>query len=174
MLYRNDKNGNPLSILGFGCMRFTTKGGSIDIDKAEREIMTAYRAGVNYYDTAYIYPGSEAAISEIFERNHIRDRIHIATKLSAPSPTGSPSGSPGNSCSAKPGDRRMQQGSGPVCLLQSSESNSRLLAEKLHAKHTMNRINSGRAGRAGRAGRTSEQTAVQFYSYVVCDTLSLR
>ena len=81
MQYRNDKNGNPLSILGFGCMRFTTKGGSIDLDKAEREIMTAYRAGVNYYDTAYIDPGSEAAIGEIFERNHIRDRIHIATKL---------------------------------------------------------------------------------------------
>ena len=81
MLYRNDKYGKPLSILGFGCMRFTTKGGNIDIDKAEREIMTAYRAGVNYYDTAYIYPGSEAAIGEIFERNHIRDKINIATKL---------------------------------------------------------------------------------------------
>ena len=81
MLYRNDKYGKPLSILGFGCMRFTTKGGNIDIDKAEGEIMTAYRAGVNYYDTAYIYPGSEAAIGEIFERNHIRDKINIATKL---------------------------------------------------------------------------------------------
>ena len=81
MLYRNDKYGTPLSILGFGCMRFTTKGGNIDIDKAEREIMTAYRAGVNYYDTAYIYPGSEAAVGEIFERNHIREKIHIATKL---------------------------------------------------------------------------------------------
>jgi predicted aldo/keto reductase-like oxidoreductase len=39
------------------------------------------RAGVNYYDTAYIYPGSEAAIGEIFERNQIRDKINIATKL---------------------------------------------------------------------------------------------
>ena len=68
-------------MLGFGCMRFTKKGNNIDLEKAEKEIMAAYRAGVNYFDTAYIYPGSEAAIGEIFERNHIRDKINIATKL---------------------------------------------------------------------------------------------
>jgi hypothetical protein len=62
-------------------MRFTKKGAGIDIDKAEKELMTAYNAGVNYYDTAYIYPGSEAAVGEIFERNNIRDKINIATKL---------------------------------------------------------------------------------------------
>ena len=81
MLFRNDKSGNPLSILGFGCMRLSRKGNSIAIDKAEKEIMAAYKAGVNYFDTAYIYPGSEAAIGEIFERNQIREKIHIATKL---------------------------------------------------------------------------------------------
>ena len=81
MQYRKDKFGNDLSILGFGCMRFTRKGGSIDIDKAEKEIMAAYNSGVNYYDTAYIYPGSETAVGEIFERNHIREKINIATKL---------------------------------------------------------------------------------------------
>ena len=41
MKYRNDKNGEPISILGFGCMRFTRKGPGIDIDKAEREILLA-------------------------------------------------------------------------------------------------------------------------------------
>jgi len=81
MHYRKDKYGDELSILGFGCMRFTKKGGSIDIDKAEKEILAAYQAGVNYFDTAYLYPGSEAAIGEIFERNHMREKIHIATKL---------------------------------------------------------------------------------------------
>ncbi|MBR3203673.1 MAG: aldo/keto reductase [Solobacterium sp.] len=81
MQYRTDKNRNRLSILGFGCMRFTKKGNAIDVDKAEREIMAAYNNGVNYFDTAYVYPGSEAAIGEIFERNHIRDKINIATKL---------------------------------------------------------------------------------------------
>ena len=81
MQYRKDRKGNELSILGYGCMRFTKKGAGIDIDKAEKELMTAYNAGVNYYDTAYIYPGSEAAVGEIFERNNIRDKINIATKL---------------------------------------------------------------------------------------------
>ena len=79
MQYRNDKYGNPLSILGYGCMRFTKKGNSIDIDKAEKEIMAAYRAGVNYYDTAYVYTGSEAALGEILARNGIREKVHIAT-----------------------------------------------------------------------------------------------
>ena len=81
MIYRKDRYGNDISLLGFGCMRFTQSGGKIDINKAETEIMEAYKSGVNYYDTAYIYPGSEAAIGEIFERNHIRENIKIATKL---------------------------------------------------------------------------------------------
>ena len=81
MQYRRDKNGNELSVLGYGCMRFTKKGNSIDIDKAEKEILTAYEAGVNYYDTAYIYPGSEEALGEILERNNLRGKVNIATKL---------------------------------------------------------------------------------------------
>lgn len=62
-------------------MRFTKKGNSIDFDKAEKELMEAYHQGVNYYDTAYIYTGSEALIGEIFEKNGIREKINIATKL---------------------------------------------------------------------------------------------
>ena len=81
MQYRKDRSGNDLSILGYGCMRFSRKGSGIDIEKAEKELLTAYRSGVNYFDTAYIYPGSEAAVGEIFERNHIRDKVNIATKL---------------------------------------------------------------------------------------------
>ena len=81
MQYRRDKAGNRLSVLGFGCMRLPQKGRGIDLEEAEREIMEAYRLGVNYFDTAYIYSGSEAALGEIVERNGIRDRIRIATKL---------------------------------------------------------------------------------------------
>ncbi len=81
MKYRKDRYGKELSVLGFGCMRFTKKGGGIDIGKAEKEIMAAYNAGVNYFDTAYVYPGSEAALGEILERNGIRDKVSIATKL---------------------------------------------------------------------------------------------
>ena len=81
MKYRLDKYGNKLSALGFGCMRFPRKMGSINMEIAEKLIMQAYEGGVNYYDTAYIYPGSEVAIGEIFEKNNIRDKIYIATKL---------------------------------------------------------------------------------------------
>ena len=81
MNYRNDKYGNPLSILGFGCLRFPQKHGKIDLEETEREILEAYRAGVNYFDTAYIYGGSEAALGEILEKNGIREKVHIATKL---------------------------------------------------------------------------------------------
>ena len=81
MQYRNDKHGNKLSVLGYGCMRFTRKGNGIDVDKAEKELMAAYEAGVNYFDTAYIYPGSEAALGEILERNGIREKVNIATKI---------------------------------------------------------------------------------------------
>ena len=62
MQYRRDKKGNAISLLGYGCMRFTKKGNSIDLDKAEKELLAAINGGVNYLDTAYIYPGSEAAV----------------------------------------------------------------------------------------------------------------
>ena len=81
MNYRTDKYGNQLSVLGFGCMRFPQKMGRIDMDETEKQILEAVRGGVNYFDTAYIYPGSEAAIGEIFEKNGIRDQVSIATKL---------------------------------------------------------------------------------------------
>lgn len=81
MEYRLDKYGNKISVIGYGCMRFSQKAGKPDIEKTEKEIMAAYNAGVNYYDTAYIYPGSEAALGEILEKNVIRKEVKIATKL---------------------------------------------------------------------------------------------
>jgi len=81
MNYRTDRHGNSLSILGFGCMRFKNTLGVIDMAETERQILTAIEGGVNYFDTAYIYPGSEAALGEILERNGLRDRVFIATKL---------------------------------------------------------------------------------------------
>ncbi len=81
MNYRCDKYNNKISALGFGCMRLPSTAGVINKKAAEEQIMTAYKNGVNYFDTAYIYPGSEAAIGEIFEKNGIRKNINIATKL---------------------------------------------------------------------------------------------
>lgn len=81
MQYRKDKHGNEISLLGYGCMRFTKKGGSIDIDKAKKEVMAAIESGVNYLDTAYVYPGNEAAVGEILQRGRCREKIYLATKL---------------------------------------------------------------------------------------------
>ena len=81
MQYRKDKYGNELSALGYGCMRFTKSGGNTDLDKAEREIKAAVEAGVNYFDTAYVYAGNEAAVGTIFRRLGCREQVHIATKL---------------------------------------------------------------------------------------------
>ena len=81
MQYRRDKKGNEISVLGYGCMRFTKNGSSVDIDKAEKEVMAAIKAGVNYFDTAYVYAGNEVAVGEILKRNHCREQIYLATKL---------------------------------------------------------------------------------------------
>ena len=70
-----------ISILGYGCMRFVSKNGRIDFEKAEKEFMRAYELGVNYFDTAYIYPGNEEIVGRIIEKNGIRDKINLATKL---------------------------------------------------------------------------------------------
>ena len=81
MKYRPDRYGNPISQLGYGCMRFTRKGSGIDYEKAEKEVLLAIEKGVNYFDTAYIYPGNEECLGWILEKNHCRDKVNIATKL---------------------------------------------------------------------------------------------
>ena len=81
MNYRLDKYGNRLSILGYGCMRFPRKQGKIDMAVTEKLIRMAIESGVNYFDTAYIYPGSEAAVGEILEKTGLRNSVNIATKL---------------------------------------------------------------------------------------------
>ena len=81
MKYRLDRFGNPISQLGYGCMRFSRKGSSIDYEKAEKEILLAIEQGINYFDTAYIYPGNEECLGWILEKNKCRDQVYIATKL---------------------------------------------------------------------------------------------
>ena len=77
MQYRIDKaSGNKLSMLGMGCMRFPR-----DKAETERMILKAIEKGVNFFDTAYIYPGSEKTLGGILARNNKREKVYIATKL---------------------------------------------------------------------------------------------
>ena len=78
----NLKNGSKMSILGFGCMRLPTKNGNIDEQRSIELIRSAARAGVNYFDTAYIYHRgkSEVLLGKALAGG-LRARVSIATKL---------------------------------------------------------------------------------------------
>jgi len=77
MTYRQDtSSGNNLSALGMGCMRFPR-----DKAETERMILAAIEGGVNFFDTAYFYPGSEVTLGEILAKNNKRKDIYLATKL---------------------------------------------------------------------------------------------
>ena len=83
MLYRKmPKNGDRLSILGFGCMRLPLKNGKIDEERAIRQIRHAIDKGVNYVDTAWPYHGgeSEFLLGKALKAGY-RDRVKVATKL---------------------------------------------------------------------------------------------
>ena len=77
MQYRVDKkSGNKLSVLGFGCMRFP-----LSFQKTEEIVMRSIEIGVNYFDTAWIYPGSEETLGTVLNKNRVREKVYIATKL---------------------------------------------------------------------------------------------
>ncbi|MDR1088453.1 MAG: aldo/keto reductase [Coriobacteriales bacterium] len=81
MHYRDDpQSGTALSALGFGCMRFP-RGISIDYAKSEGLVLDAIKQGVNYFDTAYVYTGSEDTLGRILHENKVREQVFIATKL---------------------------------------------------------------------------------------------
>lgn len=83
MQYRIDpKTGTRISALGLGCMRFPrTPLGTPDASAARAIISRAVELGVNYLDTAYLYPGNEACVGAALEELGLRERVLLATKL---------------------------------------------------------------------------------------------
>ena len=82
MQYRVDpKSGNRISALGLGCMRFPGAPGRPDAKTADAIIFRAVEQGINYLDTAYLYPGNEACVGASLERLGLRDQVLLATKL---------------------------------------------------------------------------------------------
>lgn len=76
MKYReNIKTREQISALGYGCMRFPRDDGEL-----ERQIVHAIENGVNYFDTAYIYPNSEERLGRVLSRGY-REKVKIATKI---------------------------------------------------------------------------------------------
>lgn len=81
MEYRvNPRNGDRLSVLGYGCMRFTRKNGGIDQEKAEAEMLRGLELGINYFDTAWRYPGNEIAVGKFLAKGYRKD-VFLATKM---------------------------------------------------------------------------------------------
>ena len=89
MTYRvHPTNGDKVSILGYGCMRWPMKKNDqgkdiVDQEKVNELIDYALAHGVNYIDTApvYLQGQSEAATGSALKR-HPRDKFFIATKMS--------------------------------------------------------------------------------------------
>ena len=82
MQYRtNPRNGDRISALGLGCMRFPGPPGRPDPARARQIIARAVERGINYLDTAYLYPGNEACVGAALEELGVRDRVNVATKL---------------------------------------------------------------------------------------------
>ncbi len=83
MLYREmPKNGDELSILGFGCMRLPQKEGRIDEERATAQVRGAIDRGVNYVDTAWPYHSGESEnfLGRALKEGY-REKVKLATKL---------------------------------------------------------------------------------------------
>jgi len=81
MQYRKvPKNGDSLSVLGFGAMRLPTKRGRFDEERSKTQIRSAIDAGVNYIDTAFMYGESERILGQVLQDGY-REKVKLATKL---------------------------------------------------------------------------------------------
>ncbi len=89
MTYRtNNGNGDKVSILGYGCMRWPMikdENGKdvVDQENVDRLIDYAIEHGVNYFDTAPVYlQGQSEAATGLSLKRYPRESYFIATKLS--------------------------------------------------------------------------------------------
>ncbi len=82
MQYRiNPRSGDRISALGLGCMRFPGPPGRPDPARARELVARAVERGINYLDTAYLYPGNEACVGSALVELGLRDSVLLATKL---------------------------------------------------------------------------------------------
>ena len=85
----NPKNGEQVSLLGYGCMRWPTlpspdgDGNVIDQEAVNELVDYAIAHGVTYFDTSPVYvQGWSEKSTGIALKRHPRNKIQIATKLS--------------------------------------------------------------------------------------------
>lgn len=71
--------------LGFGLMRLPTREKEIDLEQLCRMVDAYLAAGLNYFDTAYVYHdgNSERAVKAALAERYPRESFYLATKLPA-------------------------------------------------------------------------------------------
>ena len=71
--------------LGFGLMRLPEAEGKIELDRVCEMVDAYMKAGLNYFDTAYVYHGgnSEKTVKEAIVKRYNREDVYLATKLPA-------------------------------------------------------------------------------------------
>ena len=67
--------------LGFGFMRLPQSGDGFDMELVNKMVDAFMASGNKYFDTAYVYRGSERALGESLVARYPRDSYYIATKL---------------------------------------------------------------------------------------------
>ncbi len=73
--------GEEIKKLGFGMMRLPKNGAEIDIEKSKEMVDAFMAAGFTYFDTAFVYPGSEDAVRQVLVERYPRERYQLATKI---------------------------------------------------------------------------------------------
>ena len=69
--------------LGFGCMRFPRIDGVIDIEQVKAMTDKFLAEGFTYFDTAWVYDGSEDAVRQALVERYPRESYQLATKNAA-------------------------------------------------------------------------------------------
>jgi predicted aldo/keto reductase-like oxidoreductase len=78
-----DYFGKNVPKLGFGLMRLPKKGIGYDIEQIKEMVDMFMEAGFTYFDTAYVYLGSEAATKKALVERYPREAFTLASKLNA-------------------------------------------------------------------------------------------
>ena len=79
----SDYFGKEVPKLGFGLMRLPHKGLGTDVEQVKKMVDLFLDAGFTYFDTAFVYPGSENAIRKALVERYPRDAYTLATKINA-------------------------------------------------------------------------------------------
>lgn len=79
----SDYFGKETPKLGFGLMRLPKKGLFTDVEQVKQMVDLFMEAGFTYFDTAFVYLGSEEAIRKALVERYPRESYTLATKLNA-------------------------------------------------------------------------------------------